>query len=326
MVVSEGEMGRLERVDLRDAWKSEAGDFTPWLAKEDNIKLLADAIGVGDLEVEAQEKNVGRYRADILCRDTEATDRWVLIENQLERTDHIHLGQLITYAAGLDAATIVWVSRQFTDEHRAALDWLNEITPEKILFFGVEIELWRIGSSPIAPKFNVVSKPNDWTKPSGELRSRRYSEGLTDTQRLQLEYWRAFREFMERRGGSIKPTKPHPQQWMTFSIGRTGFLLYTVVGVRDGKIGVQLVIQGSDAKAHYNLLEGQRETIETEVDERFEWQELRGRKESHIEMWNEYDPKDQQGWQEQHRWLFDKLQVFHRVFAERVKALRIPEG
>ena len=163
MMVSESEMGRLERVELRNVWKSEAGDFTPWLANEDNIKLLGDAIGV-DLEVEAQEKNVGPYRADILCKDTE-TGQWVLIENQLERTDHPHLGQLITYAAGLDAATVVWISRQFTEEHRAALDWLNEKVPEEIRFFGIEMELWRIGSSPIAPKFNIVSKPNDWTNP-----------------------------------------------------------------------------------------------------------------------------------------------------------------
>ena len=162
-------MGRLERVDLREAWGTEDGDFTPWLAREENIALLGDAIGI-DLEVEAQEKQVGPFRADnILCLDTATTDKhWVLIENQLYRTDHTHLGQLMTYAAGLDAVSIVWIARQFilrkTDEHRAALDWLNEITDEEIRFFGIEVELWRIGDSPPAPKFNIVSKPNDWTK------------------------------------------------------------------------------------------------------------------------------------------------------------------
>ena len=112
-------LGRLEPIELREVWISEAGDFTPWLASEENLTLLGDTIGL-DLELEAQEKSVGPFRADILCKDTASND-WVLIENQLERTDHTHLGQLMTYAAGLKAVTIVWIADRFTEEHRAAL-------------------------------------------------------------------------------------------------------------------------------------------------------------------------------------------------------------
>src|SRR6267143_4897369 len=118
------ELGRLHKVDLREAWTSESSGFTPWLAHEENLKLLGEAIGM-ELELESQEKEVGPFRADILCKDT-ANDNWVLIENQLDRTDHSHLGQLITYAAGLNAVTIVWIAERFTEEHRAAMDWLNE--------------------------------------------------------------------------------------------------------------------------------------------------------------------------------------------------------
>ena len=320
-MTSESEMGRLERVELRNMWKSEPGDFTPWLANEDNIKLLGDAIGV-DLEVEAQEKNVGLYRADILCKDT-ATGQWVLIENQLERTDHHHLGQLMTYAAGLDAVTIVWISPQFTEGHRAALDWLNEKVAEEIRFFGVEIELWRIGSSPTAPKFNIVSKPNDWTKPSGELRSR-FTTELTDRKKFQLEYWQEFRKFMEDKGGSVRPTKPLPQYWQAFSIGRTGFLLYAVVNVKSGRIGVQLIIQGIDAKAHYSAIAEQREEIEEEAGEKLEWRKLPDKKESQINIWYECHPADQLARERQHKWLFEKLQIFHKTFGERIKAIRTP--
>ena len=128
------DLGRLEKVELRSVWGTEDQDFTPWLAQEENLNVLADTIGV-DLELEAQEKSVGTFRADILCKDT-GTGDWVLIENQLERTDHTHMGQLMTYAAGLQAVTIVWVSLRFTDEHRAALDWLNDITDERFRFFG----------------------------------------------------------------------------------------------------------------------------------------------------------------------------------------------
>jgi hypothetical protein len=151
-VTANNNLGRLEKVDLRLVWDSEAGSFTPWLSEESNIQLLGDTISL-ELEVEAREKNVGPFRADLLCKDT-ATGNWVVIENQLDTTDHKHLGQLLTYAAGLNAVTVVWVSANFTEEHRAALDWLNEITDERINFFGLEVELWRIGNSDVAPKFN----------------------------------------------------------------------------------------------------------------------------------------------------------------------------
>jgi hypothetical protein len=160
------QLGRLKQVPVREFWRHEASDFTPWLAREDNIALLSETVGL-ELMVEAQEKNVGPFRADILCKDSLA-NAWVLIENQLERTDHSHLGQLLTYAAGLQAATIIWVAERFTEEHRAALDWLNEITDERFNFFGIEIELWQIDSSPLAPNFKRSASPT-----TGPGRSRR---------------------------------------------------------------------------------------------------------------------------------------------------------
>jgi hypothetical protein len=157
------DLSRLHRVDLREAWKSEPADFTPWLARPENLELLGESLGI-QLELESIEKSVGPFAADILCKDP-VSEQWVLIENQLEQTDHTHLGQIITYSAGLNAVTVIWIAGQFVDQHRAALDWLNEITAEGTDFFGVEVELWRIGSSPqMAPKFNVVSKPNAWSK------------------------------------------------------------------------------------------------------------------------------------------------------------------
>lgn len=196
-------LGRLIKVDLREVWKDEAGGFTPWLASEENIKLLGDTIGI-ELEVEAQEQNVGPFRADILCRDT-ATGQWVLIENQLEKTDHTHLGQLLTYAAGLEAVTIIWLAEKFTEEHRATLDWLNEITDETINFFGLEVELWRIGESPAAPKFNVACQPNEWSKTVQTTAAR---GEMTETESLQLAYWTAFTELMKESGARMKIPKP----------------------------------------------------------------------------------------------------------------------
>ena len=142
-------LGRLQRVDPRSIWLHEALNFTPWLAREENLAILAEALGM-ELRLESQEQGVGPYRADIVCLEPLSGHK-VLIENQLEKTDHVHLGQVITYAAGLEAVTVVWVSTRFTDEHRAAIDWLNSISGEDYRFFALEIELWQIGDSAPAP-------------------------------------------------------------------------------------------------------------------------------------------------------------------------------
>ena len=166
-------LDRLVRVELREIWETEAQDFTPWIADKENINILGDALNM-ELELKALEKSVGPFSADILCTNTD-DDSLVLIENLLEKTDHTHLGQLMTYAAGLHTVNIVWIAAKFTDEHRAALDWLNEITDVKFRFFGLEVELWRIGESKPAPKFNVVCKPNDWSR-AVKRNSNDYSE------------------------------------------------------------------------------------------------------------------------------------------------------
>src|SRR3954454_2225369 len=194
-------LGRLEKVELRNIWLSEASDFTPWLARAENIVILSETLGI-DLELEAQERAVGPFRADILCKDI-GTDRWVLIENRLEKTDHTHLGQLLTYASGLEAVTIVWIAARFTEEHRSTLDWLNKITDDSFRFFGLEVELWRIGDSPAAPKFNIVSKPNDWSHSVAQA-VKAIDEGeLSETRVLQRNYWTGLNLALKAAGGPV---------------------------------------------------------------------------------------------------------------------------
>lgn len=311
-------LGRLIKVPLRDFWEGEASDFTPWLADEENIGLLGETIGV-ELEVEAQERNVGPFRADILCKDT-VTDSWVLIENQLERTNHAHLGQLLTYAAGLEAVTVVWIAERFTEEHRAALDWLNEITNEGFSFFGLEIELWRIGDSPMAPKFNLVSHPNDWTKTVARISP---TKELTSTNQLYLEYWTGLRDFLEQRNGVLKPKTPQPQNWIGFGLGRTGCALHPRLNKRDGWIRVAVFTTGENGKAYFRLLKQDKVVIEKEIGAELEWEENR---EDSVERFivlyqRGVDLEDRQDWNRQHQWLCEKLEIFHNVFSPRVKAL-----
>jgi len=184
----------------------------------------------------------------------------------------VHLGQILTYAAGLDAATIVWIASKFTEEHRAALDWLNEITTDDISFFGLEVELWKIGDSPIAPKFNLVSKPNEWTRSAGS--GARASKEMSPTKKLQLEYWTAFRGLVSAKAKRVKATKPQPQHWINFSIGRAYFGMYSFVDTQNPRIGVRLFLEGPDAKAHFSLLEQEKSEIEADFGEPLLWQEL----------------------------------------------------
>ena len=182
------ELGRLRRLNLRDIWSNEATEFTPWLAESENLQILSETLGF-ELELEAKEKEVGSFYADIVCKDI-GTDTTVLIENQLEQTDHDHLGKVLTYSAGLHAETVIWLAERFRDEHRAALDWLNEISRQNTQFFGLEIELWCIGDSAAAPKFNIVSMPNDWSR--SVTKAAVDSRELSELRVLQLEYWDVF--------------------------------------------------------------------------------------------------------------------------------------
>jgi len=314
------ELGRLEKIDLRSVWISEDRDFTPWLAQDRNLEILGDAIGL-ELELEAQEKDVGPFRADILCKDT-ATGNWVLIENQLARTDHTHLGQLMTYAAGLNAVTIVWIADRFTEEHRAALDWLNKITDGSFQFFGLEIELWRIGSSPPAPKFNVISNPNDWSKAVGQASRRIADEALNERQELYLHFWTVLARFLNENDVGIKPKKPQPQMWAAFGIGRAGMHLSATISVQKQRIGAELYMHDEDAKAFYHLLLHQKEQIEAGFGEPLDWQELPEKRASRIAIYKEHtDPADESDWPNQIAWLVEKLQRLDRVFRPIIREL-----
>jgi len=314
------QLGRLQRIDLRQAWQSEDGDFTTWLAQPENLALLGETIGL-DLELQGTEQGVGPFRADILCKDT-LGDQWVVVENQLERTDHGHLGQLLTYAAGLEAVTIVWIAGRFTDEHRAALDWLNEVTNERANFFGLEVELWRIGDSVPAPKFNVVSQPNESTKGPASPRS---SDTLTPAAQLRLEYWSALREVIEADPGPLKATKPSGQSWYGFAIGRSYFTLYAAAYGSEQSVNVDLNIYGPDRIAHFNLLLAQKGETETQLGEALEWLELPNMRISRIILRRPADVEDRDDWPAQHQWLREKLKAFHRVFTPRIRVLDASE-
>lgn len=305
-------LGRIERVDLRSIWTSEDRHFTPWLAQEENLEILGETLGI-ELELEAQEKDVGPFRADILCKNT-ADESWVLIENQIEKTDHNHLGQLLTYAAGLKAVTIVWISANFRDEHRAALDWLNEMTVDSVRLFGLEVELWRIGDSPAAPRFNIVCQPNDW-----ENTVRDAAVGLTGqndrpSQILRMNYWTAFRTYLQDRKSRLRPQKPSKDHWYNFGIGTSQAHIAALLISRENKIAVSLYLSAADAKETFADLLQKKEEFEKVIGAELDWREMPENKVSRVVLFKDVENFDEGSWPQQFDWLQKTLESFDAAF------------
>lgn len=309
-------LGRLQKVDIKTVWKTEYNHFTPWLANEDNIALLGEELKI-DLEVVEMEKSVGPFRADILCKDT-GTDKYVIIENQFGKTDHTHLGQIMTYASGLDAFTVIWIAENFTEEHRAALDWLNNITDENIEFFGIEIELFQIGNSSPAPMFNMVSKPNTWSK---SIKKSSTNIQLTDTKIFQEQYWQALKDYVETQQVSFRMQKALPQHWTNISIGKSNYKLCAIANSRDKWIAVQLVIYGINSLENFRRLREKWESDSlSKLSNQLEWVEKDGGKEHHVNLiFNNHNPLERNLMNEQHKTLSEWINKFHNYFREKVK-------
>jgi hypothetical protein len=310
-------LSKLERVSLRAAWKHEAGDFTPWLAEANNLNALAEALGLSELVRVASEHWVGDFKLDILCTDG---DEQVIIENQLEETNHKHLGQLLAYAAGVGAKKVIWLAESFRPEHAAALQFLNDNTTDDLSFFGVEVELWRISDSPLAPKFEVVVKPNDWAK-SGREHARAASTA-SPTKQLQLKFWIALIEKLAKNAPHIRPQKPRPQHWLNNSIGRSGFGLNITANTRDERLGVELWIPGLEAKRHFASLATLKEQIHDELGFELDWQELPDARACRIASWYpNASIEDESRWDEYLGWLTQRLVTMDKVLRPIVKAL-----
>lgn len=324
--MSKQKLGRFVKLSVREAWLSEASDFTPWLARPENLQQLAGALGL-ELETHSQESRVGPFRADILCRD-KARESWVLIENQLERTDHSHLGQLLTYAAGLEAVTIVWVAERFTEEHRAALDWLNEHTDETVNFFGVEIELWRIGDSSPAPRFNVVAKPNEWTRYVAESARKIDAAELSGRAKLQFEYWTAFLAFLdsEAKGNVRHNRKPGTYSWLGFPVGRSEFRLWVEIRPGDKYITAGMTFRPPHAAHYFKALRKVRTDLEAALGFRLQWEEHKGQQHSYFFDYMDCNPEERLDWPKQHRWMASRLETFQKKLPVFLDALPPPEG
>jgi hypothetical protein len=258
-----------EVVDLRSVWKNEASDFTPWLCKERNIERLSDAVGL-EITVEERESLVGEFSADIFAKET-GTDRKIIIENQLEDTNHDHLGKIITYAAGKNASYVIWIVKHAREEHKAAIEWLNENTNDDIGFFLCEIKLYQIDDSKIAPMFVAVSVPNDWKKNQKRLDNKE----LSKSEQYFERFWDAFNNHAwkdQNFAKTFRKRKAPTRGWYVLSSGISGAQINLIRFSSTNAICVELYIPNN--KNIFDQLHRYREEIEEETGIRFNWRRL----------------------------------------------------
>lgn len=268
-------IGKLEEVDIRELWKHEQYDFSEWLSKKENIENLNDILGLTLVDI-SKETYVGSYRCDLFAKD-ETTGIKVIIENQLEMSNHDHLGKIITYASGLDAKVVVWIVKEAREEHRSAIEWLNNNTNSNINFFLIEIHAYKIGNSDNAPMFQVIEQPNDFIKNNKSINS---NDTMNKSQSQRLEFWNQFNNVLFERGKPFNVRKATTDHWYNVAIGTSDAHIDITLVNKDSVIGVELYI--TDNKEFFDKLYQRKDEIENDLGFKLDWRRLNNSKASRI--------------------------------------------
>ena len=267
-------IGKLEEVDIRELWKHEQYDFSEWLSKKENIENLNDILGLTLVDI-SKETYVGSYRCDLFAKD-ETTGIKVIIENQLEMSNHDHLGKIITYASGL-AKVVVWIVKEAREEHRSAIEWLNNNTNSNINFFLIEIHAYKIGNSDNAPMFQVIEQPNDFIKNNKSINS---NDTMNKSQSQRLEFWNQFNNVLVERGKPFNVRKATTDHWYNVAIGTSDAHIDITLVNKDSVIGVELYI--TDNKEFFDKLYQRKDEIENDLGFKLDWRRLNNSKASRI--------------------------------------------
>ena len=268
-------IGKLEEVDIRELWKHEQYDFSEWLSKKENIENLNEILGLTLVDI-SKETYVGSYRCDLFAKD-ETTGIKVIIENQLEMSNHDHLGKIITYASGLDAKVVVWIVKEAREEHRSAIEWLNNNTNSNINFFLIEIHAYKIGNSDNAPMFQVIEQPNDFIKNNKSINS---NDTMNKSQSQRLEFWNQFNNVLIEKGKPFNVRKATTDHWYNVAIGTSDAHIDITLVNKDSVIGVELYI--TDNKELFDKLYQRKDEIEKDLGFKLDWRRLNNSKASRI--------------------------------------------
>lgn len=308
-------VGKLVKVPLRSVWENEATDFTPWLLQ--NPDYLAEALGI-ELELTADEHGVGPYSVDLIGRDT-SNNAVVIIENQIEKTDHKHLGQLITYAANTDAVVVVWIAKEFTEEHRQAIDYMNSLCGDsgKGRFYAIEVSAVRIGDSQPAAQFEVIARPNDaHAAQAGAVRDLIEPTGR---RLMYRDFWKLYLDKVDQiRPGLTNRKTPWDSNWFDVTKSICGLAHVSLVFNRKSQVNVQLYIDDRDrSRALFEFLLDMKDQIEEEIGIPLSWESYEGKLFCRIAAYKpgEWDISMSEHYEEIISWLIEYNIRFKNVFA-----------
>ena len=293
------ELGKLEEVDLRQAWPHEARSFTPWLSE--NIDMLSSVIGI-PLELEGQEVAVEQFSADILARNPRDDSR-VLIENQLEQSDHGHIGQIMTYLAGLDVNTVIWIAAGFREPHLSAIRWLNDHTIEPFAFFAIKLSIVRIADSPMAPVFEVVVKPNTWER---QLQSiAKETQSLSGVGEVRKKFWTYYLgKYPEE--GQYGPANRSSNRWRPVIEAELVVSSY----ISKGSVGLFVRgLRGVDQKEVWNQIEPFADELIRKTGGSITSDG------SFHDFWR-IDTSNESNWDEMADWLYQKSRTYENALSE----------
>lgn len=303
------QLGKLVRVDLRKVWEHEARDFSGWLVKDENLALLSEELGI-EIELVGTEQSSGRFKIDILAKETNSGD-YIIIENQLEPTNHDHLGKVITYAAGYDAKYIIWIVKDVLDEHQKAIEWLNEHLDDSISCFLIKIEVWQIGDSKPAPRFEVISLKNNWV---ATLKKSVESEELSANQLKQQEFWTALKENFQSRDKEMSVQTPGPKHWLNFSLGSSFCHPCLTINSKENFVSCDL---WTNNKEFLVFLQEREEKIQEDLGISFNWWEANKTGGLRIRLYVE-DVYDQSKFSNSFDWLYTTVKLFQKVFKKNI--------
>lgn len=276
------ELSQLTVVNPREIWPHEERDFTPWLAA--NLAKLADVLGFG-LSLDATEHRVGGYELDILAH-VDGNDAVVVIENQLTQTDHGHLGQLLAYAAGLDAAVVVWIATDVRDEHRTTIEWLNAQSAGRVSYYLVRPEVVRIEQSKPAVRFEVEVAPSEFSRQLKEVAT----EGMAERHTFRLAFWEALLSRFRAKGFAWAANRSaKTTNWLGFSVGRSG--VETNVSMASGsRMRVEVYCADDQEKQQFDTLRSHAAEVESLfAGETVSWERLDGKRASRFAVYRGYD-------------------------------------
>lgn len=297
---------------MRDIWLHEAHDFTQWLALPENLALLSETLGIAIQDAQT-EVGVGSFNVDIAAQDE--NEKMIIIENQLENTDHDHLGKIITYASGIDSSIMIWIVKKAREEHQQAIQWLNEISTSERHFILIEIQAWKIGKSHPAPRFNIIVQPNNWAK---VVKEGGYEKSdISDYKLKQQAFWSKFRDYSVEHNKVVRNfQQARPQMWFPISIGTSKAHLSLSI-LKNQTIRCELWIPKSESL--YRKLEKEKNKIESEINRKIIWDDLPDKKGFRIYVSKQLNFLDEKSHAKTLKWLNETVELFHTTFSKRVK-------